>query len=45
MLDYVLGHELVWQATAAEIADYFIEHHYDDFVEHGASLRESDDAR
>ena len=39
MLDYLLGHELVWQTTAAEIADHFIEHHYNDFVAHAASIQ------
>jgi len=45
MLDYVLGHELVWQATASEIADHFIEHHYEDFVDHAVSLQAANDAR
>lgn len=38
MLDHMLGHEGVWQTTAAEIADHFIDHHYDDFVTHAADL-------
>ena len=42
MLDYLLGHELVWQTTAAEIADHFIEHHYNDFVAHAASIQGDD---
>ena len=42
MLDYLLGHELVWQTTAAEIADHFIEHHYNDSVAHAASIQGDD---
>tara|TARA_B100000953_G_scaffold185936_1_gene153036 strand:+ start:535 stop:1224 length:690 start_codon:yes stop_codon:yes gene_type:complete len=42
MLDYLLGHELVWQTTAAEIADHFIKHHYNDFVAHAASIQGDD---
>ena len=38
MLDHVLSHEAVWQTTAADIADHFIEHHYDDFTAHAARL-------
>ncbi|MDE0845733.1 MAG: polysaccharide deacetylase family protein [Actinomycetota bacterium] len=38
MLDYVLGHDDVWQPTASEIADHFIEHSYDNFVEHAARI-------
>ena len=30
-LEYITGHDGVWLATAAEIADHFIAHHYDDF--------------
>lgn len=29
MLKYILGHDGVWATTADEIADYYIEHHYD----------------
>ena len=28
-LEYVLSHTNVWQATAAEIAEYYLEQHYD----------------
>ena len=38
MLDHVLDHDAVWQTTAADIADHFIERHYDDFVAHAAAL-------
>lgn len=38
VLGYVLGHEGVWQTTAGEIATWFSEHHYDDFVAHAAKL-------
>tara|TARA_B100001094_G_C18134265_1_gene774115 strand:+ start:542 stop:1465 length:924 start_codon:yes stop_codon:yes gene_type:complete len=38
MLDYVLGHDGVWQPTASEIADHFIEHNYDSFVAHAAHI-------
>jgi len=38
MLDHVLSHDDVWQTTAAEIADHFIDHHYDDFVAHAERL-------
>lgn len=33
-LDYVLGHEGVWQATADEIAEYYLENYFDDALEH-----------
>ncbi|MEZ5853626.1 MAG: polysaccharide deacetylase family protein [Hyphomicrobiaceae bacterium] len=31
-LAYIAGHDGVWLTTAAEIADYFIAHHYDEFA-------------
>lgn len=31
-LEYITSHDGVWLATAAEIADHFIAHHYDAFV-------------
>lgn len=34
ILDYLLGHDGVWQTTASEIAEHFIEHHYQEFVDH-----------
>ena len=45
ILDYLLGHDLVWQTTASEIADYFLDHHYDEFAKHAASINEVSDAR
>lgn len=38
ILDYVMSHDAVWQTTAAEIAEHFGTHHYDDFVSHAATL-------
>jgi allantoinase len=32
MLKYVLGHDGVWLTTADEIADYYLEHHYDEYM-------------
>ncbi len=34
MLDYLMGHDDVWQTTASQIARHFIDHHYDDFIAH-----------
>ena len=34
MLDYLMSHDDVWQTTASQIAQHFIDHHYDDFVAH-----------
>ena len=31
-LEYITGHDGVWLATAAEIADHFLAHHYDEFA-------------
>jgi allantoinase len=39
MFDHILSRDAVWQPTAAEIADHFIEHHYDDFVAHAQQLQ------
>jgi hypothetical protein len=33
LLAYVLGHSGIWAATADEIAEYYMEHYYDDVVE------------
>ncbi len=41
IFDYVLSHEGVWQATAGEIAQHFLDHSYDDFVAHAANLGEN----
>lgn len=34
MLDCLMGHDDVWQTTASQIAQHFIDHHYDNFVAH-----------
>ena len=31
---YILSHDGVWQATADQIADYYLEHYYDQVVEY-----------
>jgi len=38
VLDHVMSHEDVWQATAGEIARYYYEHYYDAAVAHTAAL-------
>ena len=40
VLTYILGHPLVWQTTADEIAKYFMEHYYEQFVQHAKTLQE-----
>ncbi|MCP5026084.1 MAG: polysaccharide deacetylase family protein [Actinomycetia bacterium] len=35
---YVMSHDRVWQTTAGSIAEHFIEHHYDDYVNHAQQL-------
>ena len=44
ILDYLLGHDAIWQTTAAEIAEHFIEHHYQEFVEHAETINVVHDA-
>ena len=39
ILDYLLGHEDVWQATASQIAEHFIDHHYQEFVDHAEVIK------
>lgn len=34
MLDYLMSHDDVWQTTASQIAQHFIDHHYDDVAAH-----------
>jgi peptidoglycan/xylan/chitin deacetylase (PgdA/CDA1 family) len=34
ILAYIMAHDGVWQATAADIAEHYIAHHYDDAVAH-----------
>jgi peptidoglycan/xylan/chitin deacetylase (PgdA/CDA1 family) len=36
VLSYIMSHDGVWQTTADEIADYYIEHYYDQMVAHPA---------
>ncbi len=31
-LEYILGHEGVWKTTADDIAEYYIEHYYDEVL-------------
>jgi allantoinase len=38
IFDYVLGHDQVWQTTAGDIAQHFLEHSYDRFVAHAEAL-------
>ena len=33
-LSYIFSHDLVWQATADEIAEYYLAHYYDAFLTH-----------
>ena len=37
-LDYIMSHDGVWQTTADDIADYYIENYYDEAVAHAAAL-------
>jgi hypothetical protein len=37
-LEYILGHDGVWLATADEIADYYYERYYDQMVAHTEKL-------
>jgi peptidoglycan/xylan/chitin deacetylase (PgdA/CDA1 family) len=37
-LGYILSHDGVWTPTADEIAEYFLEHHYDETVAHQQRL-------
>ncbi len=34
MLDYLMSHDDVWQTTASQIAQHYLDHHYDDFAVH-----------
>ena len=40
IFDYILSHDGVWQATTDEIARYYLEHYYDEAVEHAARLNQ-----
>jgi peptidoglycan/xylan/chitin deacetylase (PgdA/CDA1 family) len=39
VLQHVTSHADVWLATANEIADWYYQHHYDDFVNYRAAAR------
>jgi hypothetical protein len=39
VLQHITSHEGVWLATAGEIADWYIEHHYDEAVRYRASVK------
>jgi allantoinase len=41
VLEYILGHEGVWQTTADEISGYYYEHYYDRMVAHITALNEA----
>jgi hypothetical protein len=34
----VSGHDDVWMTTAGDIAEWFLAHHYDEFVAHAQQL-------
>ncbi|WP_419840961.1 polysaccharide deacetylase family protein [Candidatus Poriferisodalis sp.] len=34
MLEHLMSHDDVWQATAGQIAQHFLDHHYDEFAAH-----------
>jgi len=38
VLEYIMAHDGVWQATADEIAEYFLANYYDQTVSHSARL-------
>ena len=38
ILGYIMSHDGVWQTTADDIADYYIEHYYDQAVAHAEKL-------
>jgi hypothetical protein len=38
-LEYMLGHRNVWQAPAAEIAEYYIDHYYDQEQAHALAYK------
>jgi peptidoglycan/xylan/chitin deacetylase (PgdA/CDA1 family) len=42
-IDYICGFDHVWKATGREIAGYFEQHHYDDFVRAQNALDETVD--
>jgi allantoinase len=40
-LSYITGHDKVWLATGREIANHFLEHHYDEFLMTGTPVGEA----
>ena len=38
VLDYILSHDHVWQATTDEIAEYYLSHYYDAAIAHAARI-------
>lgn len=38
VLDYVMSHDHVWQATTDEIAEYYLDHYYDQAMAHTARI-------
>ena len=38
VLDYILSHDRVWQATSDEIAEHYLENYYDQAVAHAARI-------
>ncbi len=38
ILSHIMSHDGVWQTTADDIADYYLENYYDDAVAHAAKL-------
>jgi hypothetical protein len=40
-LEYITGHSDVWVTTGREIAEYYLEHYYDDAVRDIAGKQES----
>jgi hypothetical protein len=41
ILSYILSHEGVWQTTADDIADFFYQHHYEQFLGHAQALEKA----
>jgi len=40
VLDYIMSHDRVWQATTDEIAEHYLAHYYEQAVAHAARLSE-----
>jgi peptidoglycan/xylan/chitin deacetylase (PgdA/CDA1 family) len=41
VLEYIMSHDRVWQATSDEISQHFLAHYYDDTVAHAARIGRS----